>query len=374
MSARPKATFFDIHTDVLAYLAQFLEFRDRTALALTCQGFFDTLTDPEVATLMLGGLRERMVEALVQFEEWETLAKVMHKNHPHRRAIVTRGIWKGSLPMALSCRPRPNDEILAMALVAGHHHIMSQYDINVEMVKHACNFIGELTMPVQDHLLDLVLSFRSDIPWLTLEVVLDVAASTREPGEMVDTLRACAETFGVSKMKQWCYDRAWIELGDQLFPFAESVTVPAPDKLALGRMVLSGILDHVGTMWSDEDIEEILEQHSIRVLPYNFVIQNAARVKKKIRLSKLVMLFTSHRVSLEGKNKSIFYQQYLDTCVRPDKANRQEKLHSIFTMPRDPTDVQERIRDDQKLLVPAYDWKLHATHVMVLQWKCLRTY
>lgn len=359
------ATFYNIPTDLLCYLALFLGFPDRVALALTCQGFFNTLTDPRVGSLMLGGLRTRTnaVLALIQYEEWDTLAKVMPRDFEHHKKIITRAIWKGCLPMAIRFRDLIGFRHLGLAIVAGHEHILAHFDLGVASIKRACGFVREYTLTIPDIFLKLIEIHCGELRWSSVGRVLDVALSTREPGALVGLIKTCAGVFGEKKLKRWCYKRALFELGDELFPD----TLPGdgwqddPFITTLGSLALSGRLEAYGKSLTDKGIGKLLEKYGIRYLPYKFIEDNANHVKTSASGVLCVLKGVPHpgRVS----RQSVKFQQLVD--FYRENGGGGEFLGPLHAKPRALSDVIIR-SSRREMVVPGYDWKRHTTHIEIL--------
>ena len=212
---------FKIEVCLLVYIASFLNDRDRAALAVTCVGFLDALTHESVrTTLMLGGLKVRLVETLAQFEDWVTLARVMPKGHKHAQAIVTRGVWKGCLEMFTRFPKLVGDRERALAIYAGHKDIIARIELDAHVAAYLGDMVAELVRPIDDTVLGILTEFAVGIGWALASTVLGVAASTRSDAQMRPYVVKFAETYGADKLKGWCVRSGMVSLAHEAFPDA----------------------------------------------------------------------------------------------------------------------------------------------------------
>lgn len=267
MSECGLVTFCDIPTDVLAYLALFLSFRDRTALALTCVGFWTALSDRRVPGLMLGGLRTRLVDTLVQFEEWETLAKIMPGDYEHIEAAVTRSIWKGSTVLGSVYPDMVGDKERALALLRGYGHVLELFPMRIGAVVRACKMLNQYSIEVCDLALGIFVEYADRLPDHYIWVIMNVAASTRTQGEMEDVIGLILPHVSGADVKHWCYERGWVALGNRLFPDIFVCGVLNPVEIALCQFYASESVEHILETMYEEPLNDDLERRTLANTP-----------------------------------------------------------------------------------------------------------
>lgn len=381
MSLCDPSPFFHIPTELLVYLARFLSFRDKTALALTCVGFWRTLTDPEAAFLMLGGLRTRLVDAMVQFEDWETLAKIMRPDYKHVQAAVTRSFWKGSVALGSRFPDMVTDTELALALLGGHGHVLEKFPAGRSVALEIIKLIRMGSIGLRDAALGVILDNIEHIFYNNMLLVLDLAASTRNQDRMVDVLERAKSFNDHNVLKTWCYHRGWMTLGNRLFPDAHVDLHISVARVSMTRFFFCDearlMLNAMGT----RGICKTLQDRTIFDTPKRFLDYYAPlMVKNNIKNPRNGLLVIRDVRNIRTPDLSpLLRQQLIDTAQGSDcflLSQFCKCLVPFFPPTVDPIHVSTNSYFDRNeiLVLPAFDHYYFERNVCVLQNKNLYYY
>lgn len=365
--------FYYLPTDVLAYLAQFLNFRDRTALALTCEGYFNTLTDPDVAFLYLGGLRTRMVEALLQFEEWETLAKVMHNDHADIEDVLDRSFWKGSMALGERFPDLVYEKHIALAVLNGHGHVLERYPATTIVVYQMACEMRHGSIGLCDLALGVIFNSTITFDREMTELLLDVAASTRTQDEMAGIIPRLCTSMSQARLKGWCYVRGWTALGDRLFPDERAKFESSIKDLSLTRFFHGDDAASVLDVMDSKQVSGDLAGRTILNTPMHIIDQFYHLVDKRQLLPKeggfvIVQRFCEKPYITESR---VIWQQILDRAqgLRFPSSEICYYISPFYPPTTDPFEVCHTDHHGYAgvELIPAFDIDYYNRNVRVLR-------
>lgn len=373
------AAFFHIPTDVLAYLAQFLNFRDRTALALTCMGFMQTLSDPSVPGLMLGGLRRRLVETAAQFEEWETLARIMPRDHRYVQEMVTRSIWKGSLALGSVFPDKVGTTERALALLRGHDHVLEAFPVDNNVLDEAVEMLQNYSIELCDLALGVFAENAKSFVCGAIGTIMAVANSTRTQDEMETVINLFLPYVTRRWMKEWCHEQGLVALGERLFPDVFFESRPDVTDIALRQF------------YSSEGVEAILDTMDPKVVCRDLAKRTLANTPKRIMDRYLAPVYMSASDLQNGMMivklcckmlfpdvNAVIWQEIIDEAQGLETETLRHILYrlELFYPPTlDPYHdfVKQRYYGNQFVL-PAFDVERYTRNVLLLEQKSIVDY